>query len=237
MRRFWGHGREPLDLEAELRAGRPEPRPEFLQMLAERTREGEGTRPRARAPRLALVAALTAAMLAALTSVGGFGYAASAAKEAAKAVRTLVAKKPASTERPASVSAGGDQYQPGFGWGDQNHNHTGPPGLTRRGSIRIGHRGGNVFVRFNLLIDEQADLLVSVLGPNGRRVGLSQNGLRVLTAQTAKTLHYRVLVPRVLNLRLFVSQKQAVPGKIYRIRITARDPSGKATTIVIPFRA
>ncbi len=237
MRRFWGHGRKPLELEAELRAGRPEPRPELLQMLAERTREGESARPRARAPRLALAAALTAAMLAGLASVGGFGYAASAAQEAAKAVRTLVGKKPASAQPVARVSSGGDQYQPGFGWGDPNHNHSGPPELRRRGALRISHPGENVRVCFRLLLDEQADLLVSVLGPNGGKLALSQNGLRVLNATQAKTLHYRVLVPRVLNMCLVVRERQLVPGQTYRIRITARDPSGRTTTITIPFRA
>ena len=220
-----------------MRANRPEPRPELLQMLAERLRGREGARARARAPRVALAAALTAALLAGLASVGGFGYAASAAQEAAKAVRTLVAKKSASTEPVARVSAGGDQYQPGFGWGDPNHNHLGPPGLRRCGALRIDRQGGNVIIRFRLLLDEQADLLVSVLRPNGGKLKLSQNGLRVLNAKQAKTLRYRVLVPRCLHLRLFVSQTQLKPDKTYRVRITARDPSGKTTTIRIPFKA
>ena len=31
------------------------------------------------------------------------------------------------------LTAGGDQYRPGYGFGDENHNHTGPPGLSGKG--------------------------------------------------------------------------------------------------------
>ena len=33
----------------------------------------------------------------------------------------------------ASATSGSDQYRPGNGFGDKNHNHTGPPGQKRAG--------------------------------------------------------------------------------------------------------
>jgi len=243
MRRLWEHGWKRLDLEAEFRAGRPEPRPELLQMLAERTREGVGARPRTRAPRLALATGLTAAILAALASVGGFGYAASAVMEATRAVRTLVAKQPASEERLARVSAGGDQYQPGFGWGDPNHNHTGPPGLTRPGEfappLRTSCTGRVARISTRVVIDEQADLRVSVLGPNGERLLLLQKGSRIggpVSGPPTKTIRYRLLIPRLIRITLAIPCNLLAAGETYRIRINATDPDGQTSTLVIRFR-
>jgi hypothetical protein len=69
------------DLERRLRRGRPEPREDFVQSLAERVRD-DRQRSHGRALRVAFAGALTAAMLAALASVGGLGYAAGSAKSA-----------------------------------------------------------------------------------------------------------------------------------------------------------
>ena len=69
------------DLERRLRRGRPEPREDFVHSLAERVRS-DRQRSRRRAFRIAFVGALTVAMLAALASVGGLGYAAGSAKSA-----------------------------------------------------------------------------------------------------------------------------------------------------------
>ena len=78
----------------------------------------------------ALVAVLTALVLAGLAFAGGVGHAVS---EAADAVR-LVKHTDARPAHPRIVvnSPARDQYRPGCGLGDKNHVHTGPPG---RGGI------------------------------------------------------------------------------------------------------
>ena len=77
MKSFWNRRRE-LDLEAELRQNRPEPRSEFVEMVATQVR---GARHTARGGlRVALAGALTVALLAALAPVGALGSASDAAK-------------------------------------------------------------------------------------------------------------------------------------------------------------
>jgi hypothetical protein len=93
--------RKGFDLEAELRASRPEPSREFVHRLEARVREGR--RSRAGSFRVAFVGAMTAGVLAALASVGGLGYAAtdvgSAMQKAKKVVKhhgvLIVHKSPA----------------------------------------------------------------------------------------------------------------------------------------------
>jgi hypothetical protein len=80
-----------LDLEGELRAGRPEPRSEFVHALEARVHDNAR---RARGGfRVAFVGALTACMLFALGSVGGLGYAASAVSDVAVTAKRIVKKK------------------------------------------------------------------------------------------------------------------------------------------------
>jgi hypothetical protein len=95
------------DLEAELRRSRPRPRPEFVAVLAgrighERRRSGR------LALRLGFAGGLTAALLIALATVGGLGYAATGVKTAATAVSRVVTaqKKP----NVVKLSAAADQY-------------------------------------------------------------------------------------------------------------------------------
>ena len=105
MAKFWKRHGE-LDLEGELREARPEPRPEFLQMLSERV----GERRRSyRGVRMALAASVVAILLVAVAAVGGIGYAASAGKHIVK-----VASSVANVHSPSIVrkSAAADQYRP-----------------------------------------------------------------------------------------------------------------------------
>ncbi len=88
--RYW-RKRHEGDLEAELRAGRPEPAPEMITRLEARVRHDGRTR--SGSLRVAFVGALTAVMLVALASVGGAGYASSAARDAAVSVKRVVAPK------------------------------------------------------------------------------------------------------------------------------------------------
>src|SRR5436305_249646 len=93
---------------------------------------GRGNRVKHMKRQRAFVAALTVALLAALAAVGGVSYAATAVTHAAKQAAKLVA--PTSKHGVVVVkglSAGGDQYRPGYGFGDPNHTHSGPPGVTK----------------------------------------------------------------------------------------------------------
>ncbi|MBA2360378.1 MAG: hypothetical protein H0V79_05485 [Actinobacteria bacterium] len=106
--RYWRKRHEGLDLEAELRAGRSEPAPEFINRLEARVRHNGRTR--AGSLRVAFVGALTVVMLVALASVGGVGYASSAAKDAAVSVKRVVAPKDVITILKKGSAL--DQYGP-----------------------------------------------------------------------------------------------------------------------------
>jgi hypothetical protein len=224
------------DLERKLRAQRPQPRAAFVESLTDHVREARTVR-RRRPARFAFAGALTLGLLAALASVGGLGYAANATKNAALAVFQVA------PTGPGAVSAGGDQYRPGFGFGDKNHNHTGPPGLKRKGNlapILQARRTANGWVvTTSVNTDEQADLFVSVVRPNGSLATLSQNNSRVgqgVSGPPTKTISYRVLVPRTIPIKLTIPLNQLSPGTVDRIRIVARDPDGNESSIVIRFR-
>jgi hypothetical protein len=73
MSRFW----KREELERALQRHRPEPGPDFLRVLAARV-GAESPRSRIASSRVALAAALTAALLAALGAFGGLGPAAAA---------------------------------------------------------------------------------------------------------------------------------------------------------------
>lgn len=90
--RYWRKRHEGLDLEAELRAGRPEPAAEFIHRLEARVRH-DGRTTRGGSLRVAFVGALTAVMLLALASVGGVGYASSSVRDAVVSVKRVVAPK------------------------------------------------------------------------------------------------------------------------------------------------
>lgn len=107
MKRF-RPGRQD-ELGNELRASRPEPSPELVKTLSD---QYGANRRRAHlyvASRLSFAGALTVLMLGTLASFGGLGYAASSTKQAAIAVKKVVAPS-----RPQVVhsSAAQDQYAP-----------------------------------------------------------------------------------------------------------------------------
>lgn len=174
----------------------------------------------------AATAALTAALL---VLAGGLAYAA--------------VQKGAS---PSARSGGGDQYQPGFAWGDPSHNHAGPPGLKRSGrglapplKARKAADGKAAIVSTRIRIDEQALLHISVVGPNGKALLVTQNGSLIgsgVKGPQTKSISYRVTVPRALAVRLRIPLNLLQKGRTYLLRIKATDPSGKSSTLTIPFR-
>ena len=106
--RYWRRRHEPFDLEAELRAGRPEPSPDFVHQLEARVRNDGRTR--VGSLRVAFVGALTAFLLVALASVVGVGYASSAAEDAVVSVKRVVT--PRDVVQVLKKSAAIDQYGP-----------------------------------------------------------------------------------------------------------------------------
>jgi hypothetical protein len=124
---FGRRGRRPDDIEAELRAGRPVPRESFVHELSGKLRSPGSSFVRRR---LGFAAALSAAMLIALTAVGGLGYASSATSHAVTALKNVVVKSNHTKKHVSTVhlSPALSQYKPGCGLGDKNHIHTGPPG-------------------------------------------------------------------------------------------------------------
>jgi hypothetical protein len=127
MKRFWRG--EYHDTEAELRSYRPEPRPAFLATLTADL-EQRMRRPRA-VRRVAFATGLTVAMLSVFATLGGIGYASSAANSAFQVskIGRLVGISHHSL-RTTPVPGGGTannptegQYRPGKGCGDKNHVH------------------------------------------------------------------------------------------------------------------
>jgi hypothetical protein len=232
-------------LERHLRRNAPQPRAELTESVLRAIGSRRRTRP---ALRVAVTGGLTAAMLVALGAVGGIGYAASSAAHAVKAVhRVLVPSSKQSAIVVRGLSAGGDQYRPGYGFGDPNHNHSGPPGLQRQGGafqplLTSQPVKGTNFerVNFNVVLDEQAHLWISVLSPQGKPLQLNQKRSKVgkaIKGKPTKFIQYLALVPRTLPMSLTIPGNLLKPGKTYRVRIVARDPSGKKKTLIVPFRA
>ena len=229
-----------------LRAERPEASSELVRSIRGRV----GVRP-TNVPRFALAGAMTAVLMVALGSVGGLSYAATAANSALKVVKKAVAPKDAQQAIVLQgISAGGDQYRPGYGWGDPNHTHTGPPGLQRTGgeaapplrSRPVGSLARRVTT--SIALDEQAVLYISVLDRTGNRLLITQKSRRGgsvvgqgLSGMQAKTIRYMVLVPRAIPVALRVPSSLLRVGQTYRIRIIAIDPDGSRRTLFIPFTA
>lgn len=236
--------RELRGLELRLRRDRPQAGGELLAAISDRL---AGSRSRTGSFRVVFAGALTAAVATALAAVGGFSYAANAAQQAVEAVKRVVS--PQAAISVSGITAGGDQYRPGFGWGDPNHNHTGPPGLQRQGGnfappLRAARTRDRLaaIVSTRVTISEQAFLSIFVVDPRGRRLLLTQSSRRgcstvgqgVKGPQT-KVILYRMLVPRTIPLRLRIPRSQLRPNVRHRIIVQARDPDGNKRRLAIPF--
>jgi hypothetical protein len=106
VRGFWKRRGRGSDLEGALRANRPEPRTEFVRLMTARIHE---SRPHVAARRVAVAAALTLMIAAALVAFGGIGYAGTAAQQVEKLARGLSSTQHAN--KPHRGKPGHDQYQ------------------------------------------------------------------------------------------------------------------------------
>jgi len=195
---------------------------------------------------LAFAAALTAMLLVALGAVGGVSYAAASITHAAKAAAKVVSpSKQHGVVVVKGLTSGSDQYKPGYGFGDKNHNHTGPPGLTGANGAKAPPaqaraNGRTERVSTTIQVDEQAALYLSVLDPSGNRLVLNQNGSTVgskVNGRQVKTIHFVMLVPRSIPIQLLIPKNLLQSGKTYRIHVIAVDHEGNKTTTDIPFVA
>ena len=227
-------------VERRLRNGRPAPSAELMRSLAPR---------KAQRRQFAFAGALTAALAISLSAVGGVSYAANAVNSVVKAAQKIVAPK--SNHLVLTINgpnAGGDQYRPGFGFGDPNHNHTGPPGLVNgpgNGAKappaqikRINSKAS--IVSTSITVDEQAALYFSVLDAQGNQLQLTQKGSAIgngLSGPQLKSIHYVMLVPRTLSFQIRVPANLLVAGKTYSIRVIAVDAQGNKSETKIPFTA
>jgi len=253
------HRENPRDrfaLEDELRSHAPEPEFEWARSL-ERTLGGPAPRPARQSSgrlRLALAGGLTLALTVGLGVTGGFSYAASSLAGAAKIVHR--ATKPQTAIVVRGLSAGSDQYRPGYGFGDPNHNHTGPPGLTRSGGggkpgslapplqAAATRDGFGATVATTIAFDEQAHLYISVVDGRGKPLLLTQRSRRggskvgnAIRGPQTKFIQYAVLVPRAIPISLRIPRNLLRGGAVYRLRIVAIDPDGNRSQLLVPFRA
>jgi hypothetical protein len=231
-------------LEEALRRYRP-PAPRALIVAIAGTPPAEpGPSPaRSRRPQLVVGVALTVLVFASLAAVGGVSYAANAVTHAARSVlvtrTTLVGK---------GLTAGGDQYRPGYGFGDPNHEHTGPPGVENGkpgekappSQVKSTSDTKAFLVSAQITVDEQAALYFSVLDSNGNQLLLTQRGSRIgskVEGPQVKTIHYVMLVPRTVALQLRVPANLLQHGQTYTLRVIAVDAQGNKTRTLIPFTA
>lgn len=233
-------------LEKRLRHERPQASPTLIQALAPHARPTVTPQLKTSRRQLAFAAALTATLALALAAVGGVSYAANAVAHAAEAAKSVVVTHVHVVGK--GITAGGDQYKPGYGFGDENHNHTGPPGVTdgkpgeKAPPTQIAPTTDKkaVLASGQITVDEQAALYFSVLDSSGTQLLLTQKGTTIggnVDGPQVKTIHYVMLVPRSIPVQIRVPANLLKKGEAYRIRIIAVDAQGNKTTSYINFTA
>jgi hypothetical protein len=113
-------------LEDRLRGLGSEPRSDLVSELSGEIRASR-IPARMRTRRFAAALVTTAMMLIPFAAFGGVGLAASAAQKAVHAVAHNQNQAKGKTKSQVATPDA-DQYRPGWGCGDKNHIHTGPPG-------------------------------------------------------------------------------------------------------------
>jgi hypothetical protein len=264
VNRFWNRNGEEGELEARLRAARPQPREEFVSGLAARVRS-DRVRARGRSFRLGFAGVLTAAMLVSLAAFGGLGYAASGVAQVAHAVTHVFS--PASARNAFGggdrkdgkgketkgggkgsgdngKGSGNNQYEEDHHFGDDQDNHEGKPKVKRRGGefappLTPSCKGSICTLSTDVTIDEQAHVTLSVLIA-GKEIPIIQSGSKFggkLKGVAAKNVNYLVLIPGTRTMQLNLPKGSLPAGSKGQIQIIARDPQGNKTTFSVPFTA
>ena len=247
MSDFWRRKRADRSLERRLRSERPTPSDALVARIVDEL-DTARARPSRRLS-LALAGAVTTAAIAGGAATGGVGYAATAVQNAVDAVKgpatAATGRSPAAVHRR---TAGSDQYRPGYGFGDPNHNHTGPPGLVRRRNspparAAATRDGLGALVTVSFVLDEQASLRFNVFDSSGEQLLLTQTSRRggttvgntALSGPQTKVIRYVVLVPRTITMSVRIPANLLRAGETYRLRIRAIDATGNRTELTIPF--
>jgi hypothetical protein len=231
-------------LEKRLRRERPQASAALIQAIAPPACPATTAAPATSRRQLAFAATLTAALAGSLAAVGGVSYAANAVTHAAAAAKSVVVTRVHVVGK--GVTAGGDQYRPGYGFGDENHNHTGPPAIDHGetgekappAQVAPSSDRKAVMASGQITVDEQAALYFSVLDSAGKQLLLTQRGTRIggkVEGPQVKTIHYVMLVPRTISVQIRVPANLLKKGKTYRIRIIAVDAQGNKTRSYISF--
>ncbi|MDX6452099.1 MAG: hypothetical protein QOH16_2148 [Gaiellaceae bacterium] len=233
-------------LEGELRSRRPAAPAALTASIAAGLAPQRARRARRLRPQSAFAVALTAVLASALAWVGGVSYAANAVTHAADAARQVLVTRVHVVGK--GISAGGDQYRSGYGFGDPNHNHAGPPGLVngKKGEkappaqVTPTKDDKAITAGGQVTLDEQAALYFSVLDSAGNQLLLTQRGTKIggsVNGPQVKTIHYVMLVPRTIPVQIRVPANLLTKGETYRIRIIAVDAQGNKTRSFISFTA
>jgi hypothetical protein len=233
-------------LEKRLRRERPQPSAALIEAIAPSVTARAPERQPTSRRQFAFAAALTATLAIALAAVGGVSYAANAVTHAAKAAKGVVVTRVHVVGK--SITAGGDQYKPGYGFGDPNHNHTGPPGIDKGkpgekappAQVAPTNDSKALLAAGQVTVDEQAALYFSVLDSAGNQLLLTQRGTKIggaVDGPQVKTIHYVMLVPRTIPVQIRVPANLLKKGATYRIRIIAVDAQGNKTRSYISFTA
>ena len=192
---------------------------------------------------------LAVPLLVALAATGGLSYAATSVHRAVAVVRSATTTKQSVTM--LRLTAGHDQYQPGYGFGDPNHNHAGAPGLiwdrSHPSSGLTAHPtrdGLGAIVSGKIIVDEQAHFYISVDTGTGKPLLLTQHSVRggsrignPVTGPQTKFIQYAVFIPRAIPFTLRIPVNLLKPGAVYHIHFSATDPDGNKAGLSIPFGA
>jgi hypothetical protein len=232
--------RELRRLARRLHDERPAPSAELMRSLS--------ARPAGRRP-VAFAFALTVVLAVSLAAVGGVSYAANTITQVAKVAQQIVTPSVHhATAVSARPNAGGDQYKPGYGFGDPNHTHDGPPGLTAGkpgektppAQTKSVSGGKAIVVSTSITVDEQAAIYFSVVDAVGNPLLVTQSGSTIgggVDGPQTKSIHYVMLVPRTIPVTIRIPANLLIPGQTYRIRVIAVSALGNKTTTFIPFTA
>lgn len=127
-------------------------------------------------------------------------------------------------------------------FGDPTRNHTGAPVLAQVGdTITPVSNGIAVHVPFTFHVDEQAAVFISIYDAKGNPLWIRRDGtfvrLHPYTGTPVHTMHLVIKRPGQIKTLLKVAEGALVPGKTYKIRITAVDFDGHKVTEFTTFTA
>ena len=105
-----------------------------------------------------------------------------------------------------------------------------------QGSVQ---KDGTLRIITTVSLQSQAHLYASLLGPAGKQIFIIQKSSRLgtwLHGVALKTVQALVLKPGTVPIRLSVNVKALTPKTTYRLQISAVDPAGRHSMLVLHVR-